>query len=137
MTVTFVPTLITAEIEMADRRRWTTGAETTPVAGLAIVPAFHTTRDDPAEADYTGGWSVLHLASGKTVTSPVPDVAQARELARRLGTVPIDWTATGQAIKAAAAADTGLVVAVHEAWLDAYAFGADSIEKGGDDDDGC
>ncbi|HZM82922.1 MAG TPA: hypothetical protein VFC19_44975 [Candidatus Limnocylindrales bacterium] len=119
-------TLIQAEVYLKDRRYCPISVETTPIPGLGVIPALRTDPDNPALASYNGRWAVLHLNSGHTVTAAVDGLAQAREQARLLGELPIDWTATAEVIKAV---DQQTREMVSETWITA-AFYTD-----GEDDD--
>lgn len=118
--------LVQAEIVLSDQCCCSLPVEPTPVPGLAIIPTLRPDLDNlhMAYAAYTGVWAVLHLASGHTVTgggldSPV----QAREQARLLGLLPIDWTAPADTVKNI---DQQTKAAVCETWVTACLFNADS-----------
>jgi hypothetical protein len=131
-TLMFERTLVQAEAWLGNGQRAGVLAETTPVAGLAIIPGSWVEPDatGPAnEGEFNGQWLVLHLASGKAVTAGLPGVAQARHHAVLLGELPVDWTAPAEQVTAV---DHATHTKISDTWLAAYQFGCDPQE---DDDD--
>lgn len=128
-TSTFERALVQADVCLSDQRRAVVLAETTPVAGLAIIARTWVDDDTSGGGEFDGQWAVLHLASGKTVTAALPGLAQAREQARLLGELRVNWTAPAKVITAV---DPVTHTHICETWLAAYEFGCDRQE---DDDD--
>lgn len=133
---TLAQTLTQTQVCLSDECCCSLPVEPTPVPGLAIIP---TLRPDLGNLDnldggrvayaaYTGCWAVLHLASGHTVTAALDTPAQAREQARLLGLLPIDWTADAETIRAI---DQHTKAQVSETWVAASLHTVDV-----EDDDG-
>lgn len=79
----------TVVIRTADGYPVTVHAEPTHVPGLAVVPAVR------SDGVYTGGWQLLHTASGRTVGGELDHPDLARLLAAELAKGPLhacDWT---------------------------------------------
>lgn len=117
--------LTQAQMCLSDQCCCSIPVEPTPVPGLAIIPTLRPDLDNlhVTYAAYTGVWAVLHLASGHTVTPALDSPAQAREQARLLGLLPIDWTAPAETVKDI---DQQTKAAVCETWVTACLFNADS-----------
>lgn len=77
-----------------------TGAvEETAVPGLVVSPRL---RRQPFtdQWSFTGGWAVVHASSGYLIAGLDTGLGQAREAAELFGELGIDWTRSGEDVRA-------------------------------------
>ncbi|MBP2330625.1 hypothetical protein JOF56_011010 [Kibdelosporangium banguiense] len=100
-----------------DHMRLTFPGETTPAAGLVIIPAVNA-----ADCRYTGGWSILHTESGWHLGIASVPLPYAREAAELLSQLDADWTETATQLRrpgrGLASAVWEIRARVHQAWED-------------------